>query len=399
MTYTTAIYKLDRRQKKGILQGISGPLALPQKLPFETIADLMVRGQSVCFKDGNVDNDNKRRLVEMFNKSARSNEATIGVLMSIGYLEDPNNMFTANDMGMLTIQKAPIGLITGDVIPGNEKVFWINEVCRSNFNREKVPRSDGPIPNVMLAAEDFARSNGEKALFLYVEQKPEHGDGTILLQYYGPGFKGKGGYGYRVIGEGDGFWYMMKDLSITSTIPVAQATSQEGDNEMIIEAEVVTPEPAIITEQPSDTMMQNLEQSLSQIDAFPTGAGHFTRKHKKKHKRKTRHKKHKLKNTRNKSCKSKKMSSCCPHMMPVNGKYMATTKKHTLKYNGKIYIFKTCCPACAMSMKSMATKNPSKFAKTYIARVENNALLLKNRHTGKVVQKAMLKRRKTTRKR
>ena len=39
-------------------------------------------------------------------------------------------------------------------------------------------------------------------------------------------------------------------------------------------------------------MMQNLEQSLDQIDAFPTGAGHFTRKHKKKHKRKTRHKKH-----------------------------------------------------------------------------------------------------------
>ena len=33
---------------------------------------------------------------------------------------------------------------------------------------------------------------------------------------------------------------MMKDLSITSTIPVAKATSQEEfDNEMIIEAEVV----------------------------------------------------------------------------------------------------------------------------------------------------------------
>ena len=36
--------------------------------------------------------------------------------MSIGCLEDYDNMFAANDMGMLTIQKAPIGLITGIVI-------------------------------------------------------------------------------------------------------------------------------------------------------------------------------------------------------------------------------------------------------------------------------------------
>ena len=398
MTYTTAIYKLDRRQKKGLIQGLSGPLSLPTKLPFKTIADLMVRGQSVCFRDGNVNNDNKERLVKMFKMKASSNQATVAVLMSMGYFEDPNNMFTANDMGILTIQKAPIGLMTDDVIRGNEKVFWINEVCRSNFNREKVPRSDGPIPNIMLAAEDFARSEGQRSIFLMVEQNPQHGDGNVLLQYYGEGFKGKGGYGYQVIGEGSGYWYMMKDLSITSMIP-----DDERDEEMIVEADVVTPGPAIITQQQSDeTMMQNLQQSLSEIDALPTGAGLFTRKRKKKHRRKTinkKHKKHKLKNTKNKSCKSKKMSSCCPHMMPVNGKYMATTKKHKLKYNGKIYIFRTCCSACAMSMKSMATKNPNKFAKTYIARVENNALLLKNRHTGKVVQKAVVKRRKTAKKR
>ena len=105
-----------------------------------------------------------------------------------------------------------------------------------------------------------------------------------------------------------------------------------------------------------------------------------------------------LRNTNNKTCKSRKMTNCCPHMMPVNGKYMATTKKHNLKYKGKTYVIKTCCPACAMSMKTMAKNHPSKFAKTYISRTEKNALVLKNRHTGKVVQRAPLKRRKTNKK-
>ena len=104
-----------------------------------------------------------------------------------------------------------------------------------------------------------------------------------------------------------------------------------------------------------------------------------------------------LRNTNNKTCKSRKMTSCCPHMMPVNGKYMATTKKHNLKYKGKTYVIKTCCPACAMSMKTMAKSNPSKFAKTYISKTEKNALILKNRHTGKVVQRAPV-RLKTVRK-
>ena len=212
MTYTTAIYKLDRRQEKGLLKGVTGPLSLPENLPFETIADLVVRGQSVCFRDGNEDNDNKNRLVHMFKMKAASNQATVAVVMSMGYFEDATNISTANDMGMLTIQKASLGLMTGKVIPGIEKVLWINEVCRSNFNRDKVPKSDGPIPNIMYAAEDYARSEGHKSIFLMVEQNPEHGDGTVLLQYYGAGFKGKGGYGYQVIGEGDGYWYMMKDI-------------------------------------------------------------------------------------------------------------------------------------------------------------------------------------------
>ena len=105
-----------------------------------------------------------------------------------------------------------------------------------------------------------------------------------------------------------------------------------------------------------------------------------------------------LRNTNNKTCKSRKMTACCAHMMPVNGKYMATTKKHNLKYKGKTYVIKTCCPACAMAMKTMAKNNPGQFAKKYISKTEKNALVLKNRHTGRIVQRAPLKRTKTIKK-
>ena len=38
----------------------------------------------------------------------------------------------------------------------------------SNFNREKVPRSDGPIPNVMLAAEEDLLVPMEKKLYFFM---------------------------------------------------------------------------------------------------------------------------------------------------------------------------------------------------------------------------------------
>jgi len=72
-----------------------------------------------------------------------------------------------------------------------------------------------------------------------------------------------------------------------------------------------------------------------------------------------------LKNTKNKTCKSKNMTVCCPHMIPTNGKYAATTKQHRLKYLDKNYYFKTCCNACAHSMKDLALSNPFLFKKLY----------------------------------
>jgi len=97
-----------------------------------------------------------------------------------------------------------------------------------------------------------------------------------------------------------------------------------------------------------------------------------------------------LKNSKNKTCKSKNMTVCCPHMLPINGKYATTTRRHRLKYKNKNYYFRTCCNTCALSMKELALSNPSLFKKLYIAKETNNFLLLKNRHTKKIVQKAFL---------
>ena len=169
MTYSSVIYKLDRRTKKGKNVASDGDIAFPEKLPFQTLADLMVRGQAVCFKDGNVENENSNRIVQMFKKKS-TQQPTMAVIMAVGYLEDPSNIFSANDMGSLTIQRGEMDLMTADAIPGSEKVLWINEVCRSLFNKEKVPRSDGPIPKIMHQAEEYARMHGEKMLFLYVEK-------------------------------------------------------------------------------------------------------------------------------------------------------------------------------------------------------------------------------------
>lgn len=296
MTYSTVVYKLNRRSKKGDNVISSGNINFPQRLPFETMADLMVRGQGICFKDGNVNNENKKRIVDMFKR--KSNEQpTIALIMSMGFLEDESNIFSANDMGALTLQKGEIGLMTGDNIPGNEKVYWINEVCRSLFNKEKVPRSDGPIPSIMAYAEQFARAEGERMLFLMVEKNPEHGDGNVLLQYYSTGFKGKGGYGYQIMGEDAEYWFMGKDLSIHSVatdIDVSKPSPAAMQMEVI--EEVVTPIPGA-----QQTLMERLEEDMPDAGF----AKRKTRYHRhKKHKKKT--KKHKKKHHKTKKHNKRK---------------------------------------------------------------------------------------------
>lgn len=106
----------------------------------------------------------------------------------------------------------------------------------------------------------------------------------------------------------------------------------------------------------------------------------------------------KLINTRNEPCGKGNMSVCCPHMAPDNkGRYAATTQKtdsamNELKYRGRVYSLRTCCPICAEQMNALSHEDPDAFDRRYKVKPINDggALLLANRHTGKYVQKCFL---------
>ncbi len=106
------------------------------------------------------------------------------------------------------------------------------------------------------------------------------------------------------------------------------------------------------------------------------------------------------KNTKNKSCRSKRFTACCPHMAPDHlGRYAVTATKHVLRYKNKGYHLKTCCKMCGDSMKLLANTKPSLFKKTYIKKIdEKGNIHAKNKHTGKVVQVMKLVKNKTRKK-
>ena len=82
-------------------------------------------------------------------------------------------------------------------------------------------------------------------------------------------------------------------------------------------------------------------------------------------------------------------------MPPHNGKHLRATKKHVMKINNKNYHVKTCCHACGIVMKSTLKLDPKSFHKNYVAKKDKNYLLLKNKHSGKNVQKAHLVKKRT----
>lgn len=111
-----------------------------------------------------------------------------------------------------------------------------------------------------------------------------------------------------------------------------------------------------------------------------------------------KHKPEKLFNTRNEPCSKANMSVCCPHMTPdKKGRYAATTKKtdtvmNELKYRGRVYSLRTCCPMCAEQMNALSHEDPDAFDRLHKVKPADNGnmLLLANRHTGKYVQKCFL---------
>lgn len=70
----------------------------------------------------------------------------------------------------------------------------------------------------------------------------------------------------------------------------------------------------------------------------------------------------------------------CPNMPPHDGKYVQTTKSHILKYMGKHYEFKTCCPQCAKAVQA----DPSNYVVNCPNRPSN--LCLRHPMTGDIVQ-------------
>lgn len=97
-----------------------------------------------------------------------------------------------------------------------------------------------------------------------------------------------------------------------------------------------------------------------------------------------------LKNTKNRSCRVRNMTACCPHMEPTeSGRYQKTNEKTKISLAGKKYYVYTCCKMCGLVMKELAKENPEKFKKQYNARENRKGeLKLSNKHTGKHVQNA-----------
>ena len=98
-------------------------------------------------------------------------------------------------------------------------------------------------------------------------------------------------------------------------------------------------------------------------------------------------------NTKGIKCGSKNGTTCCPHQnVDEKGRYAATTKAHTLEYRGHKYELWTCCKMCADEMQKLAKNDVKKFDKLYVdtffdlGKHYQNQLILKNKHTGKIVQ-------------
>lgn len=98
-------------------------------------------------------------------------------------------------------------------------------------------------------------------------------------------------------------------------------------------------------------------------------------------------------NTKGVKCGSLGGTTCCPHQnIDEKGRYAATTKPHELTYRGLNYELWTCCDMCASEMQKLAKSNVRKFDEQYVNAFFDlgsgyqNQLILKNKHTGKVVQ-------------
>ena len=91
--YSSVIYKINTSNLNATricIEGYNCNSLLPKEMSIDELAKLIVKMQKVCFKDTNVRNQNKKRLVELLSST---HEKTIIVAVSLGYLDNPKNMF------------------------------------------------------------------------------------------------------------------------------------------------------------------------------------------------------------------------------------------------------------------------------------------------------------------
>ena len=203
--YYSTVYKIDNRSQiaKSInLTGYNRGI-LPEELSTHDLAKIISKMQKVCFNDENTNNENTKRIIELFSKSS---QPTFIVAISLGYLHASQNYMDFVDGGVATVQKAKYEMIS-------YQQPWINEIGRAKYTKISVK---SPIPTVMDLIEKYitkylmnASTTKTNGMYLYIEKTPEHGDPAFLLGYY---YK----YGFvKMEYEDDDYFYMCKKLCIS----------------------------------------------------------------------------------------------------------------------------------------------------------------------------------------
>jgi len=226
--YLSGVYELNKEENFGYK--VFGDSLLPTVIPFVSLANLMVKAQKKCFKDKNRGGSNKKRIMRVLQstRTDKYDSPTIAVSISIHLdidLYDGNDKYTVeqlfsyNDIGLLTIQLANIHLMSDGAIPDSDRDgYWIHEVCKDTQDPTKVGLNS-PTPNIMRLAEQYIKENGGTQSYLLVEKKDPPKSTNILLRIYGEGYESKsknmiiGKYKYQIVAEDDSYYYMKKELN------------------------------------------------------------------------------------------------------------------------------------------------------------------------------------------
>ena len=201
INYYSTVYKINRKQQNvtRISMNEYDYGMFPLNMDFKTLIQIVTKMQKICFQDSNTNRKNTIRLKKLLSET---NEATVCIVISLGYPENETNIMNFVDGGSATLQKTNLGFL-------KYQQPVINEICRSKYN--KTLMLGKPIKNVMnmidkyvlLMMNSSTRING---VYLYIEKNPEHGTHLFLTSYYES-------YGFSIMTHDDNdYIYMYKSL-------------------------------------------------------------------------------------------------------------------------------------------------------------------------------------------